>query len=237
MDMDMEGQTAESPGSQPTAPNLLQRVIMVIVSPVKLGETLRSQSPWLVTLAIVAVISMALLAFYPEELTRQLLERGSGGRGDQPGLSIELMRWIIAIQALVFAFIVAAIIAGLLYLIFNVIFGQADLTYKQHLSALAHSWWILVLGAVIVFPLKIVQGDALLDLGLGLLLADEPSSFAGFFVNGITIFGLWTAVALGSVESGLSGGKISLGKAGSALIVLYLLGRAVGASFQSLFAG
>ncbi len=93
------------------------------------------------------------------------------------------------------------------------------------------------MGAVIVFPLKIVQGDALLDLGLGLLLVDEPSSFAGFFVNGITIFGVWTYVALGSVESGLSGGKISLGKAGSALIVLYLLGRAVGAGFQSLFAG
>ena len=88
MYMDMEGQTAESPGSQPPAPNLLQRLIMVIVSPVKLGETLRSRSPWLVTLAIVAVISMALLAFYPEELTRQLLEQGSGGRGDQPGLPI-----------------------------------------------------------------------------------------------------------------------------------------------------
>jgi hypothetical protein len=91
-----------------------------------------------------------------------------------------------------------------------------------------------VIGNLITFALQVAKGDGTLRLGFGLLLADDPSSFVGYFLSGITIFGLWSSAALGAVESGLSGGKVSVGKAATTVIVLYLAFAAVSAIFPTL---
>ena len=56
--METEGQVSEAGSGSAQAPNLLQRVVMVFVSPANLGEALRSTSPWFWTLAIVAIIGV-----------------------------------------------------------------------------------------------------------------------------------------------------------------------------------
>ena len=57
----------------------------------------------------------------------------------------------------------------MLYLIFNVIFGQSDTTYRQHLSAVAHVFWISLLGGLILFPLQVSKGDLEIRLDLGVV--------------------------------------------------------------------
>ena len=135
---------------------------------------------------------------------------------------------------LVATFVGAALVAGVLYIAFNLIFGQSQITYKNQLSATAHVWWITLLGGLIAFPLQLARQDMQLKLGLGLLLPDDPSSFVGYFLNNITLFGVWASVALGAVESGLSEGKVSVGKAATTVLVLYLIVAVVGASFRTL---
>ena len=87
---------------------------------------------------------------------------------------------------------------------------------------------------LIVTPLQLAQEDLQLRLGLGLLLPDEPSSFVGYFLSNITLFGVWASVALGAVESGLSEGKVSVGKATTAVLFLYLILAVVLASLMTL---
>ncbi len=232
--MNEEAQTAERVGAGGETPNLVQRVVMAFSSPTRLGEVLRQRSPWFWTLAIVAIIGTIIVLVFPEELFRQMITaRGSQPQGQaQP--SIGMTRGIGAGSALLGSFVAAAVIAGMLYLVFNIIYGRAEATYKQHTSALAHSWWILMIGNLLTFALQVAKGDGTLRLGFGLLLAEDPSSFVGYFLSGITIFGLWSSAALGAVESGLSGGKVSVGKAATTVIVLYLAFVAVSAIFPSL---
>lgn len=228
--MNYQAGSAGPPSGAAAQPNLIQRVVMVYASPTKLGEILRrqSQSPWFWTLAIVAVISLLILFFLPEDLLRAAIEaqaarRPQGqGQTQDPAAALQVARIAGAAGALIGTFIAAAVIAGALYLTFNVLQG-GETKYRQHLSAVAHIFWISLLGSILLLPIWISKGDMQLRLGLGLLLAEAPSSFVGYFLNGITIFGLWAAAALGAVESGLSLGRISVGKGVGTVLGLYLV--------------
>lgn len=234
-----EGPSAASGPAQEraTAPNLVQRIVITFTAPGGLGERLRVASPWFWTLVPVAVISAAVALLTPADLIIQAAEASAGARGGgqapDPETIVRFGRIFGVAGSLLGTFVGAAVIAGVLYLVFNVMFGQ-DLTYKQHLSATSHAFWITLLGGLITFPLMVAQGDINMKLSLGLLLSDPTASFLGRFLNGITIFGIWTSGALGAIESGLSGGRVSAGKAATLIIVLYLAFALVVAGFGSL---
>jgi hypothetical protein len=214
--------------------------MMVFFSPTKLGEALRVRSPWFWTLVIVAVIVAVIMFFIPADVFLNTMEAQAAGRpqGQQapdPETMLKVARFGGVGAALVMTFISAFIAAGVLYLAFNVAMGQ-ELAYKQHLSAVAHVFWIpSVLGMIVTFPIWVSRGDMLTTLGLGLLLTDAPASFVGHFMNSITIFGLWGAAALGAIESGLSGGRLTVGKAVTVTFVLYLVWVVVNAARATVF--
>lgn len=225
---------AGAPEAAPSTPNLFQRVGMVFFAPAKLGEVLRHRSPWFWTLAIIGIVSVVLVFVTPEELLRQAAE-ASGGRqpeGQEP--SVGMMRGFGVTFAVVGLFLFAAITAGVLYLVFNILFGLSDISYKQHLSVVSHAWWISLLHSLIAFPLQVTQGDATLRLGFGLLLAGEPTSFVGFFLQNVTLFGIWACFAIAAIESGLSRGKLSTGKGGTVVLILYLIFAACMGALQGL---
>lgn len=222
--MEAEGQATETGVSEAQAPNLLQRVVMAFVSPGKLGEVLRARSPWFWTLAIPAVIGLIAMLVVPQDIWIEMME--ARARDTQGGPDAETVARFAqiggAVFTLVVTFVTAAVGAGVLYLVFNVGLGQ-DLTYRQQLSAISHVFWISALGTLLTVPVWISQANMQVALGLGLLLPDEPATFVEKFLNGITIFGLWGTLALGAIESGLSGGRTSPGKAIGLLLVLYLV--------------
>jgi hypothetical protein len=239
--MNMEAGSAESPAATGAAPNLIQRVMMVFLSPAKLGEALRQASPWFWTLLIVAVVAAVVLYLVPPDVWRATLEaqaraaqQPGGGQQPDPDTVLGFARIGGSIGALIVPFIAALVMAGVLYLTFNVMFGQ-DTTYKQHLSAAAHIYWINTLGFLVVVPIWISKGDMLTQLGLGLLLQDAPRSFVGHLLNSITIFGLWSAFALGSIEAGLSGGRVTAGKAVGTVLALYFVWVLFNAARATLF--
>ncbi|MEE9246388.1 MAG: hypothetical protein V3U63_09320 [Gemmatimonadota bacterium] len=231
-------QESEEVSVQAAAPNLIQRVIAVFASPTQLGERLRQNSPWFVTLSIVALVSVVMMLITPAELIREAAEAQMAAQGREGApLSTALIRAFGIGGIIVVSFGGAALVAGVLYLIFNVIFGQSDTTYRQHLSAVAHVFWISLLGGLILFPLQVSKGYLEMRLGLGLLLPDEPSSLLGYFLTNVTIFGLWAAASLGAVETGLSGGRVSAGKSAGTILVLYLLFAGVMAVFPTIRGG
>lgn len=210
-------------------PGLVPRVLMTFTSPGRLGEGIRrmSEAPWFWTLVPIAVITGLASLLTPTELLLQAAERGTqgppgGGPGADPETMVTFFRATGTAGGLLGTFVVAFVIAGVLFLVFDVFLGQ-DIRYRRHLSATAHAMWIAALGALITFPLMLVQEDINLKLSLGLLLSDPTASYFGRFLNGVTIFGLWTSAALGVVESGLSGNRVSATTGGVVIVVLYLL--------------
>ena len=235
--MESDVRTASQPGETtqppPKAPNLLQRVGMVYFAPARLGEALRGRSPWFWTLALVVAVSVVLILLMPPELLLEAAQRSARGREGAPQMKATQLRAFSTIGTL-FLFVFAAIVAGVLYLLFNIVFGLSEVTYKQHLSVVAHAWWITLLGSVIAFPLQLAQQDPTLRLGFGLLLGDEPSTFLGHFLQNVTLFGIWAGVAMAAMESGLSRGKVTVGKGAAAILVLYLVVAAVMGAFQMM---
>lgn len=237
--MNSEEHSTTAASAVEPAPGPVQRIGMVFFSPGKLGEHLRHASPWFWTLAIVAIVSTIAFALIPTDIMRQMIEARAAARPQaQGGPDLDTMvkfgRIFGAAWVLVGTFIGAAIIAGLLYLVFNLILGQEH-SYRQHMSAAAHIYWITLLGFLLTIPIWLAKEDIEIKLGLGLMLPDEPSSFVEHLVNSVGIFGLWGSVALGAVESGLSAGRISGGKAIASVLGLYLvwvLGSAVLASLR-----
>ncbi|NIR44802.1 MAG: hypothetical protein GWN99_10880 [Gemmatimonadetes bacterium] len=250
--MNMEGQpyeTGQAPergagppdsGAATPEPGLVQRVLLVFMSPTKLGEILRGRQPWFWTLAIVAVVSVVLFFLVPSDIfletMREQAARRPQGQEFDPESALRMGRILGSIGWLLGTFIAAAVVAGVVYLVFNVMFG-GDLTYKQHLSAVSHMYWINMLGLILLVPLWIAQEDMQVRLGLGLLLPDEPSSYFGHVLNSINLFGVWSAAALGAMESGLSGGRISLGKGIWTVLALYLLWALISAVWPTITGG
>ncbi len=234
-----EAGPAEIQTAVPT-PNLVQRVVMVFTSPTKLGEALTQASPWFWTLAIVAIVSAVGFFLIPQDVLQAAMEAQVAARGQegQQAPDADTMMTIARFggvgSALLFTFIGAVVIAGVLYLAFNVIFGQ-DNTFTQHLSGTAHVYWINLLGFLIVMPIWISKGEMTTQLGFGLLLPDAPETFVQHLMNSITLFGLWSSVALGAVESGLSGGRVTQGKAIGTVLVLYLIWVTFSAARATLF--
>jgi hypothetical protein len=177
--MNSEPGPAESTGVEAT-PNLVQRVIMVFTAPTNLGAVLRRSSPWFWTLAILAIISAVVYFLLPADLLQSTLEaqaraRPQGQEAPDPEAMLRMARIFGPIGALVGSFVAAAVVAGVLYLAFNVMFGQ-DTTYKQHLSATAHTYWIGLLGFFVVLPVWLSKGEMTTQLGLGLLLTEAPQT-------------------------------------------------------------
>jgi hypothetical protein len=234
----MEGQPAV--GAEAPHLNLLQRVMLAFTAPSKLGEFLRTRQPWFWTLAIVGIVSVILFMLVPTDVFREAIEQQmrdrAQGQDFDAETAVQMGRIFGTLGALLGTFIGAFVIAGVVYLAMNVMMG-GDSTYKQHLSAVSHMYWINLLGFILLVPLWIAKEDMSVRLGLGLLLAEAPSSFVGHFMNAINLFGLWAAAALGAMESGLSGGKMTVGKGIGTVIVLYVIWAVVSAVWATVMGG
>jgi hypothetical protein len=226
--MNDEARSPESVTQPEPATSLLQRVIMVFTAPGKLGQVLRGQAPWFWTLVIAALVGAIVFALLPADVIRQAVEGRAQQQEGGPSLDtlVTITRFSGAAGSLIMSFISAAVAAGVLYLVFNLVFGL-DALYKQHLSAMAHIWWINTIGFLLLVPIWISKSDMQIALGLGLLLPEAPSTFVGHYLNSITVFGLWASAALGLIESGISGGRITAGKAVGTILVLYLVAAVV----------
>jgi hypothetical protein len=235
--MNLEDQQAAS--AAPPAPelNIFQRAMMAFMSPTSLGEYLRIRQPWFWNLAIIGIASMILFFLVPAEVFEAAVAEGMRGRSqDQqmdPATAIQFARIAGIVFALLGTFIGAWIISGVVYLAFNIMAGS-DSTYKQHLSAVSHMYWINLLGFVVLVPLWIAKQDMNMKLGLGLLLPESPTTFVGHLMNGINLFGLWGVAALGAIESGLSGGKITVGKGIVTVFTLYLIWAVIAAAWATM---
>ncbi len=232
----MNGEPGAVQGADATVPNLIQRVVMVFMSPTKLGELLRQRSPWFWTLAIVGIVSLVGFLVLPADLFRAAVEEQLSRQPDQAqdiDTAMRFARIAGTAGALIGTFVAAAVIAGIVYLVFNVMLG-GETNYRQHLSAVSHMYWINMLGFLLLIPLWIAKQNMQVRLGLGLLLPDAPSSFFGHLMNGIGIFGLWSSAALGAMESGLSGGKISVGKGITTVLVMYFVWVVISAAWATI---
>ena len=154
---------------------------------------------------------------------------------DQMEASAGRARYFATASILVFSPVIAAIVAGVMLLIFNVVLG-GDATFKQALAIVAHSQVLLVIQQIFVLPLNYLRQTmaSATTLAVFLPMLDE-TSFVARFLSWIDLFRIWWLVSLAIGAAVLY--KRKSGPIAWTLLGLYVLFALVVAAGLTAFAG
>lgn len=101
-----------------------------------------------------------------------------------------------AISVVIFGIVMALILAGILFAIFNAAMG-GNATFKQILTVLVHGSVITALGQLFTGPINYFRGAVTSATSLGSLLPMlDEQSFAGKLAGMIDIFVIWWLIVL-----------------------------------------
>ncbi|MDH3428104.1 MAG: YIP1 family protein [Gemmatimonadota bacterium] len=217
--------------AQSALPNLLVRVVRVFIAPASLFDALRERPVWLDALLVTIVVGLLVQFMIPAEMIRDAIVSGLPadaspeqieGAERMAGLSSSF-GWVMTI---VWPLLLFTFLAGLLKLVYGALLG-GPVTFRQMFSATAHAQLINTAGAVITLPLIRATGDLRSTLSLHLLVPElERDGWLFGFLQGLSLFGLWTMIVLGLAVSRISP-KVSATSAVAFLVGGYVLVKAV----------
>ena len=196
-------------GATPARKGLIARFVGVLVSPRETFESVVAHPKWLgmlvLTTAIVAVFTtlpMTTEAGKEAVLEQQVSQMEAFGMqvSDQ---QYEAMRgqvrfapYTTAGGIVVFAPIVALIISGILFAVFNAAMG-GNASFKQVLAVVVHAGAISAAGTLFTGPLNYFRGSVSSATNLGVLLPMlDEKSFVGRLLGLTDLFIIWWLLAL-----------------------------------------
>ncbi len=185
-----------------TLPSLPQRVMQVFFSPGELFTALRDKPVWFGALAAGAALIFLSTVFIPTDMWVEFSRAQMIEQGQQVPAGFESSGPIIRIVSTVVGpmgfFLMAFILTGVIFLFFSFLFGD-DGRYVQYLSVYSHATIISALGALLLLPLKLVQGDPSVTLSLGTFAFFMEEGYPLRVLKMIDLFGLWAfaVMALG----------------------------------------
>lgn len=199
------GEPATAPaGTPPEVPSLFKRLLDVFISPGRLFEALKERPVWAGALFLGAALLVLSMVVLPTEVYRQmaqdqLSQMGEAGAEGAPSADTmaTFMRVGGAVGGLITWFVVAALSAGLMTVIFSFILGDEG-RFKQYLSIASHGLLIAAVGSVLVIPLRIASGDIQSTLSVGTFFPFiDDATTVGRTLRGLDLFGLWANAAMG----------------------------------------
>jgi hypothetical protein len=202
--------TPATAAAMPPAPmNLLARFIGIITSPRDTYASVAASPKWFGMLAVTALI-VAIFTALPlmteagrqAALDQQVAQMQSFGMTvtdqvyEQMEKSAGRMPYVTAASVLVVTPIIAVIVTGILFAIFNAALG-GEASFKQVLAIYAHAGAISALSAVFSGIVNYFRGAMGSVANLGALLPMLPeNSFAGRLLGMVDVFLIWYIVAL-----------------------------------------
>jgi hypothetical protein len=200
---------AASTGQPPAEMNVFARFIGIITSPRATFATVVARPKWLVMYLLTATI-MAVFSALPmtTEAGRQAVLDQQVSSMEAMGFEVsdemyEQMRGRTSFAAyqtagtiFIFGICWLAILAGILWAIFNAAMG-GDAKYKQILSVLVHAGAISALGQLFSGPINYFRGSVSSATSLGALLPMlDDESFVGRLAGTIDIFIIWWVIVV-----------------------------------------
>jgi hypothetical protein len=201
--------TATAAGSTPASKGLLSRFIGIITAPKDTFAIVAAAPKWFGMLAVTAVLAsffaalpMTTPAGRQAAIDQQVQQRQSFGLPvddrmyDQLEKMSKVMPYITGGSVLIFSPIVAVVIAGIFFAIFNAALG-GEASFKQVFAVLVHAGAISALSAVFSGVINYFRGAIGSVANLGALLPMLPEkSFVSHFLGAIDVFMIWYVLVL-----------------------------------------
>jgi hypothetical protein len=187
----------------------LSNLINVLATPTEVFNSLKDQPRWLLTFAVISLISMVVGWFmFPmsQHITYIILSsKLSGTQLDQAIAFSERFKYIGLLFVPVTLLIKWVIVGALIYLLCILFETPNELKYRTIFSVVVYSEMILLFMSVVNVLILYVKGigsvQHLVDLqavpGLDLLLKDKISNLPLFtFLNSFNVFSIWYVITL-----------------------------------------
>lgn len=201
--------TAAAAGVTPGPKNLVARFIGIITAPKDTFRSVVANPKWLGMLVLTSLLvaTFSALPMTTEEgkqaaIDQQVQQRRSFGMetSDQAYAQMErmsgVMPYITFGTVLVFSPIMAVIISGILFAIFNAALG-GEASFKQVLSVLVHAGAVSALSTVFSGVVNYFRGGVGSAANLGALLPMLPEhSFAANLLGTVDVFLVWYVFVL-----------------------------------------
>ena len=180
-------------------PSLPKRLVQVFVAPGELFTALREKPVWFGALAVAGVLVVLSVLLIPVDLwvemsRAQLIEQGrevpAGFEGSGP-----IIRIASVLGAGIVFFIMAFVLSAIVTFFFSFLFGD-DGRYVQYLSVVAHASVISGVGALLLVPLKLSQGDPSVTLSLGTFASFLDQGYLLRVLKMLDLFALWSYVVM-----------------------------------------
>jgi Yip1 domain len=201
--------TAAVPGASPAPLSLPARFVGIITAPKETFQAVAAHPRWLGMLLVCTILVAVCMALPmtteagKEATLRQQVEGMESFGMTVTDQQYENMRrgmafapYTTAAAIVVFTPIISVISAGILFLVFNVMFG-GDRTFKQLYAVIVHAGVITTLAALFTGPLNYFRGAVTSATNLAVLLPMvDPKTFAGRVLAGIDFFWIWYVLVL-----------------------------------------
>ena len=202
------------------------RVAQVFYAPAELFDRLRARPVWIGALLGLVALNLTTVLLMPEELLRELiLSQAPAGAEPEAGTMDGMVRFariMSVVSSLIMPALGAAVIAGALLVVYNVVLGGEG-RFQQLFSAAVHALYIASVGALLGLVLAVAKGDPQVSLSLHLLVPTlDPADYLYRFLRGLNLFSLWTAAVLGIAVSRIYP-KRPAGAAAALVVGLYVV--------------
>jgi Yip1 domain len=189
----------------PAGDNLLARLAGVIFTPRATFERIVARPRWFGAMALViALIAIGQFALLSTESGQQAVVDQQVERAQRWGRTVSdeeyanyekfapYNRYIVPVAILIFVPTVAFAISGILFGVFNALFG-GNATFKQVLAVHAHTGITSVVGALFTLPLNYLRGSMSSPSNLGVLAQAfvEDTNVIALFLGMIDVFIVW----------------------------------------------
>lgn len=218
------------PGSLP------RRVMDTFVAPIALFRRFGARPPWLDVMAISVILTAVAWVLVPASVWQaavdeMLRQRPEAAGGMSPEAMAGMQRWISVGGVLVMSWVMLAIQAGLMVLLFSVLLGGSA-KFRQYVSVVAHSMLIGAVGMLATLPIIIQRQDVRAGITLAALVPSaDPQSFVYQFLNAFSVFLVWQTVVMGLGAHALNR-RIGAGTAVGVMLTLYA---AIAAAVAAIF--
>lgn len=201
--------TSTASGVTPAPAGLLSRFVGIITAPRDTFQRVVAHPRWFGMLALTTLIVLVCTAgpMFTEwgrqaALDQQVQTMESFGRTIDDATyermqgGMQFAAYTTGIGILIFAPLMALIISGILFAVFNAALG-GNASFKQLLSVVVHAGVISALASLFSAPLNYAKGSMSSSTNLAVLLPmlDEQSFLAGF-LGAIDFFMIWYVLVL-----------------------------------------
>ena len=239
----MEEQLSSVPQEKATMDGF-SKIVNTFFEPKKLFQSLKIKPTWLVPFIIVAILGMGSFWFtfplimkdvvtniqenerFTEEQKEMIIER-IGGADHPPVYQLAFA----PVGVLVYLFL----IAGVLFLVFNVLLG-GDSSFKRVLSVFSYSTLIAIPQAIVKLPLIFAKQTVNVQTSLAIFLSpDDKETFLYKVLGGLDVFTLWQVLVISLGLAVMY--NYTMKKSFTVVLILWILLIVVGAALSTLLGG